>query len=92
MNVPPPGLTFWLAGDLPGYHQVSEHPIFHVLITVGHLAWNTTWFLFSAMMVMISSDTCYLLTQLPERIVTPVKALLFQAKEALQKHKTRTPL
>jgi hypothetical protein len=44
------------------------------------------------MMVMISSDTCYLLTQLPERIVTPVKALLFQAKEALQKHKTRTPL
>ncbi|KAF9788596.1 hypothetical protein BJ322DRAFT_649215 [Thelephora terrestris] len=72
-----------LVGNLPAYHQVSEHAVFRILIMVGHLAWSTAWFLLSAMMVIIVPELGRLLTQPPERIVTPVEALAFQAEETL---------
>lgn len=85
-------LTRWVAEDFPGYHQVSEHLVFRILISAGHLAWSTTWFLLSVMMVMISSELGYLLTQTPERVVTPAEALIFQVKGTLWKYKVNTPL
>jgi isoleucyl-tRNA synthetase len=81
-----------IVDDLPGYHQVSEHLIFRTLAMVGHLAWSTTWFLLSAMMVMISPELDYWLTQIAERVVTPAEALVFQAKRIFWKHKINTPL
>lgn len=70
-------LISWVAEDLPGYHQVSEHLIFRIITTAGHFAWSTTWFLLSAMMVIISSELGYLLIQMPERVLTPAEALAF---------------
>jgi hypothetical protein len=55
-------LIRYLAGDLPGYHQVSKTLIFRIAVVAGHLAWNTTWFLLSAMMVMISFELSCVLT------------------------------
>lgn len=80
-----------IAEDLPGYHQVSEHFIFRILVTVGQLAWSTTWFLLSAVMVMISFELGYLLTQTPERVVTSAEALVFQIKGIAWKYKISTP-
>jgi len=85
-------LIRWLAGDLPGYHQVSENPIFRIVVTAGHMAWSVTWFLLSAMMVMISSELICVLTQLLECVVTPVEAAISKIKESLRKRKTSTPL
>ena len=58
----------------------------------GHMAWSTTWFLLSAMMVMISSELVCVLTQLPERVVIPVEVFVSRAKEILSKHKIGTLL
>lgn len=74
-------LIRWLIGDLPAYHRVSESPIFRIVAVVGHLAWSTTWFLFSAMMVMTSSELICVLTRPPECIATSAEVLFFQAKE-----------
>ena len=81
-----------LAGDLPSYHQVSENPIFRIAVIVGHLAWSTIWFLLSAMMVMISSELIYVLTQLSERVGTTVEVLTFQAKETFHSYEINTSL
>ncbi|KAF9652409.1 hypothetical protein BDM02DRAFT_3109429 [Thelephora ganbajun] len=55
------------------------------------MAWNTTWFLLSAMMVMLSSEFICVLTQPLECVVTPIEAL-FQVKEIIRKHKSGTLL
>ena len=81
-----------LAGDLHDYHQISEHVIFRILITVGRLVLSSAWFLLSATMVMTPLEFCCTLTQPPERIVVPVEALVFQAKEVLKKPRLNTPL
>lgn len=83
-------LIHWVVEDLPGYHQVSEHLTFRVFMTAGHLAWNTAWFLLSALMVMSSSELGHLLTQMPERVLTPAEALVSQAEGILRKHKINT--
>lgn len=85
-------LSRWVAEELPGYHQISENFIFRILITAGHLAWSTTWFLFTAMMVMISYELGHLLTQTSERVVIPSEELIFQVKGILWKHKAHTSL
>jgi len=85
-------LTRWLEGNLPGYQQVSENTIIRIAMIAGHLAWNTAWFLLSAMMVMVSYELIPVLTQLPERIVTPVEVLIFQVKETVNKYKIDTSL
>lgn len=79
-------LIRWLAGDLPAYDQVSANPIFRIAMITGHVAWSTIWFLLSAMMVMISSELICLLTQLLERVITPVEAFIFKPREILRKH------
>lgn len=48
------------------------------------MAWSATWFLLSAMMVMILSELVRTLTQLPERVVTPVEVFTSQAEEILK--------
>lgn len=85
-------LIRWLAGDLPGYNQVSENPIFRIAMITGHVAWSTIWFLLSAMMVMTSPELICLLTQLLERVVTPVEAFILKAREILHKDKTNSLL
>jgi hypothetical protein len=44
------------AGDLSGYHQVSEHLILRILTIAGRLVLSSAWFLLSAVMVMISFE------------------------------------
>ena len=80
-------LIRWPEGNLPGYQQLSENTIFRVAIIVGQLAWNTTWFLLSAMMVMISYEIICVLTPLPERIVPTVEVFVSQVKETVRKCK-----
>ena len=89
---PPRYLIRWSEGNLPGYHQVSENPIFRIAVIFGHLVWSTTWFLLSAMMVMISSELICVLTCLPERVVTPVEVLIFQVKETFRKYRINASL
>lgn len=85
-------LIRWVVGDLPGYHQVSESLIFRILTTVAHLAWSTTWFLLSAMMVMISSELGYLLTiQFQSASLLPLRHLFFNQRESTGNAKPTPP-